>query len=528
MPIDIRVQPDSMERVVELLGGRHIYGRDHLAPLRELIQNARDAIELRNAIERAKGNTSLPGSITVTLERQGSDHILKVRDNGIGMTKTVVRKHLVGVGSDFWNSSDFYREYSAAIEAGFRPIGKFGIGFLSVFMFGNDVQVETETAGNTRIQLTLRGVGRRGELCEKPATGQAGTEVRITLKSHISPLLEKLSEVVRTRAPMLSVPITVTDATNKTTQISPGWWKAIPEQSFLHFVRDWTTTAFDGGAKELRRSQLRDDYSEWLYRSEADFGGKWTVSGWPVEKPHYETETERLICMGGEAAFGVVRCSQGIAVDLVPLPDICGMVEVGPADLVVSREAMAATPPNPPRHTIRRTTEQFIGAQIAKLRPAVVSELNRLASYGMVPGRINFIRGVATIFGLEALHSTSLAWIPLVEPPGNLIHRSRQDFIERMAKYQRLLLATGVSMASSYSLATRSVAAPDLLTLPVLAIGKEEVTVEYSKKNELERAGTASPLKGSLDDLRAQTDDREWHLVLCKFILECLAEAWSI
>jgi len=43
-PIDIRVQPHSMERVVELLGGKQLYGSDQLAPIRELIQNARDAI----------------------------------------------------------------------------------------------------------------------------------------------------------------------------------------------------------------------------------------------------------------------------------------------------------------------------------------------------------------------------------------------------------------------------------------------------------------------------------------------------
>lgn len=527
-PIDIRVQPDSMDRVVDLLGGRHIYGPDQLAPLRELIQNARDAIELRHAIERARNNTAPAGSIVVALVREGADQILKVRDNGIGMTKTVVRKHLVGVGSDFWNSPDFYREYSAAIDAGFHPIGKFGIGFLSVFMFGNHVEVETEAAGHSRIQLTLRGVGRRGELCERPATGEPGTEVRITLSPHIAALLEKLAEVVRSRAPMLPLPITVIDPSKNAIQIAPGWWKTLSHLSFLPFVRDWNATAFVGGTKEAHQDGDHDEYSEWLYRSHADFGGKWTITGWPAEKPHHQTDIERLISMGNEPAFGVIRCSQGIAVDVVRVPDVCGMVEVGPADLVVSREAIATTLPGKPRHTVSRAIEQFAYEQTLKLRPSVVRELNGLASHGMIPGRINFIRGIATIFGLEVLHSTSLAWIPLVEPPGNLIHRSRREFIERIRKYERLLLATGVTMTSIYSLATRCVVAADLPSLPVLAITKEEVNIRYSKKNDLEAAGKALPLEGPLNELRAQTPEDEWKLVLCEFVLQCLAEAWSM
>lgn len=183
VPIDIRVQPDSMERVVELLGGRHIYGDDLLAPIRELIQNARDALELRKALDHANNRPSPPGRIDVSLEVNSDSCVLKVADNGVEMTRTVVRRHLVAVGSDFWNSVEFYRRFSKAVDAGFRPIGRFGIGFLSVFMLGDHVEVETEAVGSKRIRLKLEGVGRRGELVETPALGQPGTEVRIVLKT---------------------------------------------------------------------------------------------------------------------------------------------------------------------------------------------------------------------------------------------------------------------------------------------------------------------------------------------------------
>lgn len=227
-PIDIRVQPDSMERVVQLLGGQQLYGADRLAPVRELIQNARDAIELRNAMESADGYPPTAGQITVSLEGVGSSRVLVVRDNGVGMSKKVILKHLIGVASDFWNSVEFYQSFRRALETGFRPIGKFGIGFLSVFMLGEEVHVETESIGSSgRFDLKLHGVGRRGELKERTATGQIGTEVRIVLKKGASDMMQDLAAVVRARAPMLRVPISVStsiDANHKNESIAPRWW----------------------------------------------------------------------------------------------------------------------------------------------------------------------------------------------------------------------------------------------------------------------------------------------------------------
>lgn len=86
-PIDLRVQPDSMERVIQLLGGEAIYRSDRLAPVRELIQNARDAIALRHAMETANEETIIDGRIDITLDLSKSPAELLIHDNGIGMTE---------------------------------------------------------------------------------------------------------------------------------------------------------------------------------------------------------------------------------------------------------------------------------------------------------------------------------------------------------------------------------------------------------------------------------------------------------
>lgn len=528
VPIDIRVQPESMERVVELLGGKHIYGRDEIAPVRELIQNARDAIELRNALERAGNVLQTPGKICVGLQLGPEGAILWVRDNGIGMTRSVVQKHLVGVGSDFWNSLDFTRDYRKAIDFGFRPIGKFGIGFLSIFMLGDVVEVETEAAGNNRLKLTLQGVGRRGELREEAPTGVIGTEVRISLTHAATELLSDLTSIVRARAPMLSVPIIVEIMRDTRTieTIAPEWWKTISEDQFFLFVREWENIAHRGTTKRKKDEEMLYREAHYFYGG-YDYRpvvvGKGSLSGWPGEKPQYISDAERSFSSGGESYLGIIRCSQGIAVDRVQVADITAIVDLGEMDLTVSREALAesrgARGPRP------RVDGELANRLTLNLRPAVVSQLNDLGRYGMLPGRTNFLRAMALIFGDSLLDETTLAWIPVTEPPGNLVHRSREYFIDFMKGQDRILIAIGETPAGAYAIASPHVSA--LQKMIVVAIRKEEVQADYSLRDKLDREGLTGRLKGTLDYILTVVSGSRSDIVLTRFLLKCVAEAWG-
>ena len=314
-PIDIRIQPHSMERVVELLGGKQLYGPDQLAPIRELIQNARDAIELRNAFEQANDRDLTSGQITVALDEVEGHTRLTVRDNGVGMSRGVVTRHLIGIGSDFWHSAEFYRDFGKAIETGFRPIGRFGIGFLSVFMLGDRIEVNTESAGSPRITLRLRGLGRRGELSESAPTGNIGTEVCITLRSQISELLSDLTSVVRARAPMLRIPITVRtrrEGNVLSQRIEPGWWKHIEDSGMVDFVDTWEEIAFNGRlstSEELERkygSDLRYYQTTRLrLPEESDLGG------WPGLRPQLIDEGTRVTSLGKTGTHSGSRGNHG-------------------------------------------------------------------------------------------------------------------------------------------------------------------------------------------------------------------------
>jgi hypothetical protein len=50
-PIDTRIKITSVTDLVRKLGGEELYGHDPIVPLRELIQNASDAVRARRPIE---------------------------------------------------------------------------------------------------------------------------------------------------------------------------------------------------------------------------------------------------------------------------------------------------------------------------------------------------------------------------------------------------------------------------------------------------------------------------------------------
>ena len=91
LPIEVNLRTGSIDKLVELLAGETLYGPNPMAAVRELIQNARDAVMLKSevAVDPAdRAALSLP--ITINLTTKGPAPLLQVIDYGIGMTKLVI------------------------------------------------------------------------------------------------------------------------------------------------------------------------------------------------------------------------------------------------------------------------------------------------------------------------------------------------------------------------------------------------------------------------------------------------------
>jgi Histidine kinase-, DNA gyrase B-, and HSP90-like ATPase len=145
-PIDTSVRIDNPLALVERLGGRHLYGDDNAAPLRELIQNAADAVRARRN-RAARLGSSFSGQIDVAVEFAHTDNrlhecILTVSDNGIGMPQEVLTGSLLDFGRSFWSTEEAALRYPGLTsDPKFQPTGRFGIGFYAIFVIADDVKV---------------------------------------------------------------------------------------------------------------------------------------------------------------------------------------------------------------------------------------------------------------------------------------------------------------------------------------------------------------------------------------------------
>ena len=141
-PTDSTVHVSDVAALVTNLGGKQLYGNDVdrlYVATRELIQNAADAVGVRRSL---RGGGEYAGHIFVRLKgREDGGWILQVDDNGVGMSQTTLTTDLLDFGRSFWASERAAREFPGVHASGYTPIGRFGIGFFSIFMAARKLKV---------------------------------------------------------------------------------------------------------------------------------------------------------------------------------------------------------------------------------------------------------------------------------------------------------------------------------------------------------------------------------------------------
>jgi len=159
-PVDAALQITDVPALVGTLGGEQLYGKEPEVAVRELIQNAQDAILARAGVDLDFDD----GVIEVRLVQEGDDWILEVRDNGIGMDEDTIVHSLLDFGRSGWSSNRIRIKFPGLAGSGFRPRGRFGIGFFSIFILGDHVELLTrryDGAYADARRVTFNGLGRR-------------------------------------------------------------------------------------------------------------------------------------------------------------------------------------------------------------------------------------------------------------------------------------------------------------------------------------------------------------------------------
>lgn len=111
---------------------------DHEIFLRELVANAVDATEKLKALALSGEIKEELGDLKVSIELDEKKKILKVIDEGIGMTAEEVDKYINQIA--FSSAGEFLEKYKDQIQS---IIGHFGLGFYSAFMVSKKVTIDS-------------------------------------------------------------------------------------------------------------------------------------------------------------------------------------------------------------------------------------------------------------------------------------------------------------------------------------------------------------------------------------------------
>lgn len=180
----------SRDEIVGLFMTDRLY-KSHSLCVRELLQNSLDALRHRRAMfKRDRGIEWEQGKVLFehTRDEEGRE-VLRCTDNGVGMNKEIIARFLTDVGRSYYRSPEFDQERAsfAAAGADFDPIARFGIGFLSCFMLGDQITIRTRrdlgrSGEDAPIVAEVNGLGGILTIREGPEGQPVGTTVEVVLR----------------------------------------------------------------------------------------------------------------------------------------------------------------------------------------------------------------------------------------------------------------------------------------------------------------------------------------------------------
>ena len=174
--------------------------------IRELVSNASDALEkLRHAQLASSGtlhDPELPLEISITTDETA--RTLTIADHGTGLTREELERNL---GTIAHSGTKAFLQ-SLKESGGSTPgslIGKFGVGFYSVFMVAKEVRVFTRSSGSDGDGLVWTSDGATGYTIDEAPGQSRGARIVIELKDDahdfseaatVKRILEKYSSFV--------------------------------------------------------------------------------------------------------------------------------------------------------------------------------------------------------------------------------------------------------------------------------------------------------------------------------------------
>ena len=213
--------------------------------IRELVSNASDAIDkLRFKSVEKKSLAKLTKDLQINVKVSKDEKIVSVSDNGIGMSEDEVIENIGTIARS--GTASFLENITGDKKKDSNLIGQFGVGFYSVFMVADKVQVITKSALDLDNDGTMwESNGEEKYKIKSVPKESNGTEIIIYLNEEnkefcesgrIKFLLEKYSQYI-------NFPLNIIDEENKSSRINEAealWLKPkknIKDQEYIDFYK---------------------------------------------------------------------------------------------------------------------------------------------------------------------------------------------------------------------------------------------------------------------------------------------------
>ena len=223
--------------------------------VRELISNASDALEKLRRLQLTEKNVfDEELDLEINVSTDDASNQLTIQDFGIGMTKDELVENLGTIAHS--GSKEFMEALKSEGDANEALIGKFGVGFYSVFMVADEVQAFTRTWNPDGDGQCWKSNGD-GSYSIEAAEGQGrGTKIVIKLKEDFSEFAkeDRIKEIIRKYSAFVQFPVSVNG--EKVNTVDAIWMRSkneIKEEEYEEFYK-FQSNDYEGPSMKMHFS----------------------------------------------------------------------------------------------------------------------------------------------------------------------------------------------------------------------------------------------------------------------------------
>jgi len=214
--------------------------------IRELVSNASDALEKLRYLQLTEKNIydeELPLEINITADEK--ENTITIEDHGIGMNRDELTQNLGTIAHS--GSKAFLNAVKKGGEVNQNLIGQFGVGFYSVFMVAQSVEVFTHNWKNGAKSLLWKSEGEGTYEIESTKGARRGTKIVVHLKEEDKEFsnTERVKHVLTHYSSFVQFPIKLNG--EQINNILPIWMRnknEIKDEEYTEFYK-FQANAFD-------------------------------------------------------------------------------------------------------------------------------------------------------------------------------------------------------------------------------------------------------------------------------------------